>query len=114
MAIGTVSGAPVTLNQLKIESARMTQGQLITRLIQHYQNEGLSQLYRVLASADFLGNPAGLFSNVSSGVQDLFYEPYNGVVLHGGSELGVGIARVRSPFIVQIRIFMLKCILYHQ
>ncbi|KAG0143880.1 hypothetical protein CROQUDRAFT_660682 [Cronartium quercuum f. sp. fusiforme G11] len=93
MAIGTISGAPITLNQLKIESARMTQGQLINRLIQHYQNQGLSQLYRVLASADFLGNPAGLFSNVSSGVQDLFYEPFNGVVLHGGGELGVGIAR---------------------
>lgn len=93
MAIGTISGAPLTLNQLKIENARMSQGQLVTRLIQHYQNEGLSQLYRVLASADFLGNPAGLFSNVSSGVQDLFYEPFNGVVLHGGSELGVGIAR---------------------
>lgn len=93
MAIGTISGAPVTLNQLKIESARMTQGQIFNRLIQHYQNEGLSQLYRVLGSADFLGNPAGLFSNVSSGVQDLFYEPFNGVVLHGGGELGVGIAR---------------------
>jgi len=93
MAIGTISGAPLMLNQLKIENARMSQNQLMARLIQHYQNEGLSQLYRVLASADFLGNPAGLFSNVSSGVQDLFYEPFNGVVLHGGSELGVGIAR---------------------
>jgi vacuolar protein sorting-associated protein 13A/C len=94
MAIGTISGAPLMLNQLKVENARMSQNQLMARLIQHYQNEGLSQLYRVLASADFLGNPAGLFSNVSSGVQDLFYEPFNGVVLHGGSELGVGIARV--------------------
>ncbi|PLW57557.1 hypothetical protein PCANC_01138, partial [Puccinia coronata f. sp. avenae] len=93
MAIGTISGAPLMLNQLKVENARMSQNQLMARLIQHYQNEGLSQLYRVLASADFLGNPAGLFSNVSSGVQDLFYEPFNGVVLHGGSELGVGIAR---------------------
>ncbi|KAH9459830.1 hypothetical protein Pst134EB_008053 [Puccinia striiformis f. sp. tritici] len=93
MAIGSISGAPLMLNQLKIENARMSQNQVVVRLIQHYQNEGLSQLYRVLASADFLGNPAGLFSNVSSGVQDLFYEPFNGVVLHGGSELGVGIAR---------------------
>ncbi|MBW0539209.1 hypothetical protein O181_078924 [Austropuccinia psidii MF-1] len=63
MAIGTISGAPLTLNQLKVENAQMSQGQLMTRLIQHYQNEGLSQLYRVIASADFLGNPAGLFNS---------------------------------------------------
>ncbi|MBW0556098.1 hypothetical protein O181_095813, partial [Austropuccinia psidii MF-1] len=96
MAIGTISGAPLTLNQLKVENARMSQGQLMTRLIQHYQNKGLSQLYRIIASADFLGNPAGLFNSVSSGVQDLFYEPLNGVVLHGTSELGVGIAYSRQ------------------
>lgn len=109
MAIGTISGAPLMLNQLKIENARMSQNQLMARLIQHYQNEGLSQLYRVLASADFLGNPAGLFSNVSSGVQDLFYEPFNGVVLHGGSELGVGIARVSHyPYLIS-HTFLLTC-----
>ncbi|MBW0555854.1 hypothetical protein O181_095569 [Austropuccinia psidii MF-1] len=93
MAIRTISGGPLTLNQLKVENARMSQGQLMTRLIQHYQNKELSQLYHVIPSADFLGNPAGLFNSVSSGVQDLFYEPLNGVVLHGTSELGVGIAQ---------------------
>ncbi|MBW0542002.1 hypothetical protein O181_081717 [Austropuccinia psidii MF-1] len=93
MAIGTISGAPLTLNQLKVENARISQGQLMTRLIQHYQSKELSQLYRVIASADFLSNPAGLFNSVSSGVQDLFYEPLNGVVLHGTSELGIGIAQ---------------------
>ncbi|MBW0567514.1 hypothetical protein O181_107229, partial [Austropuccinia psidii MF-1] len=93
MAIGTISGAPLTLNQLKVENARMSQGQLMTRLIQHYQSEGLSQLYRVIASADFLSNPAGRFNSVSSGVQDLFYEPINGVVLHCTSKLGIGIAQ---------------------
>ncbi|MBW0483796.1 hypothetical protein O181_023511 [Austropuccinia psidii MF-1] len=94
MAIETISGAPLTLNQLKVKNARMSQVQLITRLIQHYQNKGLSQLYRIIAYTDFLGNSAGLFNSVSSGVQDLFYEPLNGVVLHGPSELGVGIAQV--------------------
>ncbi|MBW0492358.1 hypothetical protein O181_032073 [Austropuccinia psidii MF-1] len=91
MAIGTISGAPLTLNQLKVKNSQMSQAQLITRLIQHYPNKGLSQSYRVIASAVFLGNPAGLFNSVSSGVQDLFYDPLNGVILHGTSELGVGI-----------------------
>lgn len=38
----------------------------------------------------------GLFTNVSSGIADVFYEPYKGVVMHGNSELGVGIAKVCS------------------
>ncbi|MBW0499421.1 hypothetical protein O181_039136 [Austropuccinia psidii MF-1] len=99
MAIGTISGAPSTLNQLKVENARMSQGQLMTRLVQHYQNKGLSQLYCVFASADFLGNPAGLLNSVSSGVQDLLYEPLNGAVLHGTSELGFGIVHGAASLI---------------
>ncbi|MBW0517340.1 hypothetical protein O181_057055 [Austropuccinia psidii MF-1] len=94
MVIETISGAPLTLNQLKVKNSRMSQVQLITRPIQYYQNKGLSQVYRIIAYTDFLGNLAGLFNSVSSGVQDLFYEPLNGVVLHGASELGVGIAQV--------------------
>ncbi|KAI8450966.1 hypothetical protein BY996DRAFT_6432303 [Phakopsora pachyrhizi] len=52
----------------------------------------LNAVTMAIGTINFLGNPAGLFSNVSSGVQDLFYEPFQGVVLHG-SGLGVGIAR---------------------
>ena len=26
---------------------------------------------------------------------DIFYEPYEGVIMHGGSELGTGIAKVK-------------------
>jgi hypothetical protein len=37
----------------------------------------------------------GLFTNVSSGIADVFYEPYKGVVMHGNKELGIGIAKVR-------------------
>ncbi|MBW0473617.1 hypothetical protein O181_013332 [Austropuccinia psidii MF-1] len=102
MAIGSISGAPLTLNQLKVENAQMSQGHLITRLIQHYPNNWMSQLYRVITSADFLGNLAGLFNSVSSGVQDLFYEPLNGVILHGTSKLGVGIARGAASLVKKV------------
>jgi vacuolar protein sorting-associated protein 13A/C len=36
-----------------------------------------------------------LFTNVSSGVADIFYEPFNGAVMHGNHDLGIGIAKVR-------------------
>ena len=33
-------------------------------------------------------------TNVSSGVADIFYEPFNGAVMHGDRDFGVGIAKV--------------------
>lgn len=66
-------------------------------VLYHYCQEVLCQLYWVLGSADFLGNPVGLFTNVSSGVVDMFYEPWQGVVMHSNTQLGIGIAKVCDP-----------------
>ena len=96
MAIGNVNDAPVQLNALIVHNARLSTESLITRVVLHYREQFIAQLYRVLGSADFLGNPVGLFNNVSSGVQDIFYEPYQGLVMHGNKELGIGIARVST------------------
>ncbi|KAF8335473.1 vacuolar protein sorting-associated protein 13 [Cantharellus anzutake] len=93
MTLGNVNEAPLELNALGIKDARMTSTILLDRIIFHYRQEVLRQIYRILGSADFLGNPVGLFTNVSSGIVDVFYEPYKGVVMHGNSELGVGIAK---------------------
>ncbi len=93
MALGNVNDAPVQLNALVIENVRLTLPVLQERLTLHYSQEFVGQLYRVLGSADFLGNPVGLFTNVSSGVSDFFVQPYESVILGGGGDLGVGIAR---------------------
>ena len=29
---------------------------------------------------DLIGNPVNFFSNLSSGVEDFFYEPYQGII----------------------------------
>ncbi|KAN0063379.1 Vacuolar protein sorting-associated protein 13 [Thecaphora frezii] len=99
MALGNVNDAPVRLNALVIENVRLSNAVLQQRIIYHYTQGFLLQLYRVLGSADFLGNPVGLFNNVSSGVADIFYEPYQGLVMHGNKELGLGIARGASSFV---------------
>ena len=83
------------LNALGLTDIRLTVPDFEQRIILHYRQEVLRQIYRVIGSADFLGNPVGLFTNVSSGVADIFYEPWNGVVQHGGGELGLGIAKVK-------------------
>ncbi len=94
MALGNVNAAPLKLNALIVHNVRLTSEGLQERVMLHYREQVMSQLYRVLGSADFLGNPVGLFNNISSGVADVFYEPYQGMVMHGNKELGMGIARV--------------------
>ena len=95
MAVGNINDAPLEMNALAIKDMRLTPPELTSRILYHYRQDVLRQLYRILGSADFIGNPVGLFTNVSSGVADIFYDPFNGVVMHGNSELGIGIAKVR-------------------
>ena len=49
----------------------------------------------MLGSADILGNPVGLFNNLSSGVAELYYESWQGFIYSDRpQDLGIGIARV--------------------
>ena len=94
MAVGNVKDAQLRMNALAIKDMRLTAVDLQTRVMYHYRQDVLRQLYRILGSADFIGNPVGLFTNVSSGVADIFYEPFTGAVMRGNQDLGVGIAKV--------------------
>jgi vacuolar protein sorting-associated protein 13A/C len=99
MSIGNVNDAPVRLNALMLENARVSVPLLISNMRKHYTQEFLRQVHIVLGSADFLGNPVGLFNTVSSGVADIFYEPYQGLVTDRPQDLGYGIAKGASSFV---------------
>ncbi|KAL5336775.1 hypothetical protein BJX70DRAFT_400270 [Aspergillus crustosus] len=99
MSIGNVNDAPIKLNALMIENARVSFPVLASNIQRHYTQEFLRQVHVVLGSADFLGNPVGLFNNVSSGVAAIFYEPYQGLVMTDRpQELGYGIAKGFGSF----------------
>ena len=100
MSIGNVNDAPLRFNALMIENARVSVPALVANIRSHYTQECIRQIHIVLGSADFLGNPVGLFNNVSSGVADIFYEPYQGLVMTDRpQELGIGIAKGASSFV---------------
>ncbi|KAA8648687.1 hypothetical protein EYZ11_008781 [Aspergillus tanneri] len=100
MSMGNVNDAPVRLNALMLENARVSLGVLVGNIQRHYTQEFLRQIHIVLGSADFLGNPVGLFNNVSSGVAAIFYEPYQGFVMTDRpQELGYGIAKGATSFV---------------
>ncbi|KAF8640890.1 hypothetical protein AX17_000538 [Amanita inopinata Kibby_2008] len=99
MTIGNINDAPLEMNALAIKDMRLRIPELKNRVLYHYRQDVLRQLYRILGSADFIGNPVGLFNNVSSGVADIFYEPFHGVVMRGNRELGIGIAKGAASFV---------------
>ena len=100
MSIGNVNDAPLRLNSLMLENARVSVPTLMTNIQTHYTQELLRQVHIILGSADFLGNPVGLFNNVTSGFADIFYEPYQGLVMTDRpQELGIGIAKGASSFV---------------
>ncbi|CEI90291.1 hypothetical protein RMCBS344292_04619 [Rhizopus microsporus] len=73
---------------------------LANKIFIHYSDQFIYQFHRILGSADFLGNPVGLFNTVSSGVAELFYEPWQGLIMSDRpQDLGYGIAKGFSGFI---------------
>ncbi|KAK5949277.1 Vacuolar protein sorting-associated protein 13 [Knufia fluminis] len=100
MSIGNVNDAPIRLNALMLENARMPIAALMANIQSFYTQEVLRQIHVILGSADFLGNPVGLFQNVSSGFVDIFYEPYQGLIMSDRpQELGLGFAKGASSFV---------------
>ncbi|CAK9441286.1 uncharacterized protein LODBEIA_P51550 [Lodderomyces beijingensis] len=94
MAMGNISDAPIKLNALFIENVRVPTPLLVDSIQTHYKQAFFYQLHNIVGSADFLGNPVGLFNLLSSGVIDIFYEPYQGFVLNDRpQELGIGLAK---------------------
>jgi vacuolar protein sorting-associated protein 13A/C len=100
MAIGNVNDAPVRLNALILENARVSIPVLTQNILNHYKEQGIYQIHKILGSADFLGNPVGLFNSISSGITDVFYEPYQGLILSDRpEEFGFGIAKGAASFV---------------
>ncbi|KAK4234211.1 hypothetical protein C8A03DRAFT_38027 [Achaetomium macrosporum] len=99
MALGNINDAPVRFNALMLENVRVSIPVLIQNISNHYSQEALYQIHKILGSADFLGNPVGLFNNISSGFADIFYEPYQGLIMSDKPEdFGLGLARGAGSF----------------
>ncbi|XP_064645587.1 intermembrane lipid transfer protein VPS13C-like isoform X5 [Lineus longissimus] len=75
-----------------------TQNQLVGELIRHYSSQAIKQMYVLVLGLDVLGNPFGVIRGVAQGLEDLFYEPYQGAI-QGPEEFAEGLALgVRSLF----------------
>ncbi|KRT85331.1 hypothetical protein AMK59_1583, partial [Oryctes borbonicus] len=76
----------------------LTQKQLVNEASSHYIGQALKQLYVLVLGLDVLGNPYGLVLGITKGVEDFFYEPFQGAI-QGPGEFAEGLALgVRSLF----------------
>ena len=98
MSVGNVNDAPIKYKALMLENARVSVNSLYERIKTHYYQESMKQIHVIIGSADFLGNPVGLFNNVASGIQDMFYEPYQGLVTERPQDVGIGLAKGAASF----------------
>ncbi|XP_049849223.1 uncharacterized protein LOC126318273 [Schistocerca gregaria] len=88
----SIDRAPVRLNALLLQNVSTSHTELLNRIMAHYKMSVIKQGYKILGSADFLGNPVSLVSNLGTGVRDFFYEPAMGIV-ESPSAFGRGLAK---------------------
>lgn len=96
--IPNVESAPINLNALLLKHSFVSSDQLRNRILQHYKNQLVRQMYAVLGSFEALGNPISLVSNLGTGVKDLFYEPAKGIAI-SPEEFGAGLRRGGASFV---------------
>ncbi|CAN0139777.1 unnamed protein product, partial [Laminaria digitata] len=87
-----ISTSPVRLNGMKIPHLWNTPRQLANSLQSHYVGALLRQLYKIVGSFDFLGDPVGVLSQLGTGVKDFFYEPAEGL-MKSPTAFGKGVAK---------------------
>ncbi|KAK3093140.1 hypothetical protein FSP39_011676 [Pinctada imbricata] len=73
------------------EHSFYNQSQLNGEIGRHYASQAIKQVYVLVLGLDVLGNPFGLLRGLGEGVEDLFYEPYQGAI-QGPEEFAEGLA----------------------
>ncbi|XP_053594598.1 intermembrane lipid transfer protein Vps13 isoform X2 [Microplitis demolitor] len=68
----------------------MTNKQLISEATSHYTGQAIKQLYVLVLGLDVIGNPYGLVVGTMKGIEDLFYEPFQGAI-QGPGEFAEGL-----------------------
>ncbi|XP_026737163.1 vacuolar protein sorting-associated protein 13-like, partial [Trichoplusia ni] len=68
----------------------LSQKEMISQVQSHYTGQAIKQLYVLVLGLDVIGNPYGLVVGLKKGVEDLFYEPFQGAI-QGPGEFAEGL-----------------------
>jgi hypothetical protein len=89
--VANIDKAPISLASLFAQHVFESTDMLTSRMVNHYVQGAIREWYKVVGSAEFLGNPVGLVGGMGRDVMRLLYEPAAGL-LDTPSEFGVTIA----------------------
>ena len=89
----SITDAPLVLAAVKVTHQFEAPDKLVSQLQKLYRDAALTQLYKILGSLDFMGNPLGLIKDVKSGVVDFFYEPGKGITQKSATNFGRGVVK---------------------
>eukprot|EP00953_Heterococcus_sp_UTEX-ZZ885_P038161 19594-Heterococcus_DN1.PRE.4 len=94
--LANIENAPLHMRQVSIRDKLASPQQLVALLIGHYTRQALGQAYKIVGSAELLGNPIGLLQSLGAGIKDFFYEPALGLSHGSPKEFILGIIRGTS------------------
>eukprot|EP01017_Pseudomicrothorax_dubius_P031197 TRINITY_DN3958_c0_g1_i4.p1 TRINITY_DN3958_c0_g1~~TRINITY_DN3958_c0_g1_i4.p1 ORF type:complete len:632 (+),score=84.39 TRINITY_DN3958_c0_g1_i4:151-2046(+) len=98
VALTNLDEAPLRLNSLALRDVFDNQAGLSLKLFNHYQEAIIKSIFKLLGSINILGNPVGLFKNLSSGISDLIEKPLKGFE-KGALEGSLGIVEGASSLV---------------
>ena len=76
--LSAINNAPIKLHALEIRTVYGNQEEILSNLIEHYTSSLKSNIFRVAASSDLLGNPYNAINSLGRGVRYAYYEPRDG------------------------------------
>ena len=92
VALTNIENAPIRLKGLEILGVLDSPKRFIEKLGKHYKQELVKSVFYLLGSVEILGNPIGLFNNITAGMIEFIEEPKKGFV-RGPLEGGMGIVK---------------------
>lgn len=72
-SLANIEMAPINLNALILKNPFVTLSELTQRITKHYTQQVMGAMAAVLGSAEFLGSPVSLVSNIGTGVKGEVY-----------------------------------------
>ena len=96
----SVSDAPIRLQGKLVEHVFESPIEIASSLKNYYTNETLKQVYKIIGSLDFVGNPTILLSSFMSGVKDLVSVPTAAFMKSPANvkQVGIGVGKGAVSF----------------
>lgn len=75
LALANVEAAQISIRALEVQHPLLSQSALFTLVGRHYMRSLVHEIYKIVGSADFLGDPVRIVHHLGLGVWSLFSNP---------------------------------------